>query len=136
MRRYKAGFTLIELLVVIAIIAILAGILFPVLSNARKTAYQSTCENNLKQFYGAFMMYTNDWNDRLPLPAVAPTTAQEIMCWLESEIPKQPAGNRGTLEYIRSAVKSGDKTNLWSCPLALTVPKADALGMWSPGPGT
>jgi len=63
----KRGFTLIELLVVIAIIAILAAILFPVFARAREKARQSSCLNNVKQLTLGVKMYTQDYDEMLPL---------------------------------------------------------------------
>ncbi len=65
MKRVK-GFTLIELLVVIAIIAILAAILFPVFSAARRSAWISGCTSNMKQFVNAINLYRGDYNGFLP----------------------------------------------------------------------
>ncbi len=64
--KQRKGFTLIELLVVIAIIAILAAILFPVLSKAREAAKQSSCESNLKQLGTAMKQYLASWDDMFP----------------------------------------------------------------------
>jgi len=63
----RRGFTLIELLVVIAIIAILAAILFPVFARAREAARATQCRSNLKQLGSAVMMYTQDFDEVLPI---------------------------------------------------------------------
>ncbi len=62
----QRGFTLIELLVVIAIIAILAAILFPVFSQAREKARQSTCLSNVRQLGQGIVMYAQDYDETLP----------------------------------------------------------------------
>jgi prepilin-type N-terminal cleavage/methylation domain-containing protein len=75
--RTQKKFTLIEILVVIAIIGILASLLLPSLSKARKKSRISVCLNNQKQLAIAVSMYAGDndfyapsstdatWDDRL-----------------------------------------------------------------------
>jgi len=63
----KRAFTLIELLVVIAIIAILAAILFPVFARARENARRASCQSNEKQIALGILMYTQDYDEKLPL---------------------------------------------------------------------
>ena len=70
--RFRVGFTLIELLVVIAIIAILAAILFPVFSQVREKARQTSCLSNLRQLSVAVLSYAQDYDGVLPPHHYAP----------------------------------------------------------------
>lgn len=59
----RRAFTLIELLIVIAIIAILAGILLPVLHQAQIRGETAACIAHQKQLATAWIMYAGDNND-------------------------------------------------------------------------
>src|SRR5579862_2138139 len=85
------GFTLIELLVVIAIIAILAAILFPVFSQARASARNTTDMSNIRQIGVALMLYVQDydetyvpvgsWNDPTITPYTNPSAPAPGVPW-------------------------------------------------------
>ncbi|MEM9295436.1 MAG: DUF1559 domain-containing protein [Planctomycetota bacterium] len=60
------GFTLIELLVVIAIIALLIGILLPVLGSAREAARQTQCLAQLRSIYQSTEAYASDFDGFFP----------------------------------------------------------------------
>ncbi len=60
------GFTLIELLVVIGIIAVLIGILVPVLNRARRAAKTVACASNMRQLALAAITFANEHDGYLP----------------------------------------------------------------------
>ncbi|MBK7403151.1 MAG: DUF1559 domain-containing protein [Phycisphaerales bacterium] len=63
--RKHTGFTLIELLISLAIVALLVGMLLPLLSGTQRLARRSICANNLRQLGLAWHAYMQD-TEQLP----------------------------------------------------------------------
>jgi prepilin-type N-terminal cleavage/methylation domain-containing protein len=65
-RSDRQAFTLIELLVVISIVAVLIGIMFPVIGNVRFRARLQVCQMNVSQILPAFEMYLKENREIFP----------------------------------------------------------------------
>ena len=106
------SFTLIELLVVVAIIAILASLLLPSLSLARKKAQITSCMSNTKQLGMTGTLYQDDNDGRLPL-----------MGRYNSAQYGQYIGNYTMLAFTRYLDPAADDTSLrWNPPKVMRCP--------------
>jgi prepilin-type N-terminal cleavage/methylation domain-containing protein/prepilin-type processing-associated H-X9-DG protein len=83
-----AAFTLIELLVVVAVIAILAGLLLPVVSKAKSKARAIQCLNDKRQLGLAWLMYSDD-HDQLVVNSPGPgwgDNPRDASFWVSGEV--------------------------------------------------
>jgi len=82
------GFTLVELLVVISIIALLTGILMPVLGKARKSAKSTVCKGQLRNVGMALRIYVSENNDTMPFAAQLPSEEPNLPCITDVLLPQ------------------------------------------------
>lgn len=122
----RPGFTLIELLACLFVVAILLGLLLPVLSGARAAGYRSVCATNQRQIGIAFVLYLQDNKETLPQYASEPSMSD----WkyggatVASEAGTAPPtlmldASRPINRYIdnsRDGIASPETVMLFSCP--------------------
>jgi prepilin-type N-terminal cleavage/methylation domain-containing protein/prepilin-type processing-associated H-X9-DG protein len=144
-REIEAAFTLLELLVSIAIIAILAALLLPVLGHAKGRAVSLTCLNNERQLGLATLLYSDEFNGRLPynlgVNEIQQTEAQgtflnwstPIMDW-ETVSPPGP-GSDNTNSVLMTAGGVGPYTSrnskVYKCPSDNVVSDIQAALGWT-----
>jgi prepilin-type N-terminal cleavage/methylation domain-containing protein len=123
-----SAFTLIELLVVIVIIAVLAGLIFPVIGKVRLRGIETRTTSNLRQIAAAMGAYGSDHDTSLP----GPLTVEQYPVF--GKDPKRDSGSLAKIlaTYLGlSEKKSEDKdqaisTDVLVCPGA-TGPKLDDI---------
>ena len=100
-------FSLIELLIVVAIIAILAGLLMPVLSSSRGNARKISCVGNLKQIGITYINYCDDNAEQTP-PVWSPR-------WIDSFTPYFSNGSNssGNIWLCPADLRTGENRTVW-----------------------
>jgi prepilin-type N-terminal cleavage/methylation domain-containing protein len=103
------GFTLVEMLVVIAVIAILAALLLPAISAAKRKAQRMACTNNLRQISLGVRMYSDDSHDASPSPSGAGLTSTNLVSLY--------AGYKALMKnYVGLDGASSSQDKLFQCP--------------------
>lgn len=99
-----SAFTLIELLTVIAIIAILMGLLFPVLSSAKNQARRQAAAVAIRNIVSASKSYQTDYGKFPPVPAALVGTANTSGYYAFGDTTNGgcPVGNDQLFDVLRS----------------------------------
>jgi prepilin-type N-terminal cleavage/methylation domain-containing protein len=145
--RRRQGFTLIELLVVISIIAILAGMLLPVIGMVREMANQSKCAKNQSQIMGSCVAYATTEETPWPQPyqTTPPTAAaggqiwanqaMEVLCdvmTLPNSVFKCPSAIvPGPTTKAKRIATIATTATLWSAAASATAPQVNYAFDWA-----
>lgn len=103
-------------------VAILAALLLPTLSRGRAEALGVNCFSNLRQFSLAWMMYVEDWEERIPPNQGSdnkpdPVVNTWVRGWMDCAIPDW-RDNTNT-EYLRASLIGPylhECVGIWRCP--------------------
>ena len=129
-RRWVRAFTLVELLVVIAIIALLLGILLPVLGQASRAARSTRCKATLGQMFKGIRIYLSNNEEYFPLAwhvggSVSTRLGnltyarfavyQECVSGFHYHITDRDIEVAGSQQAAKEQ-KFRDTTEFWSCP--------------------
>lgn len=110
MTRRSRAFTLAELLTVLAIIAVLAGLLFPVLISAKGEAKRAQCLSNMKQASAATMLYLMDYDDTF-MPV--------------NHRPGMPPNARFDRTWVQLILPYAGSFSIFSCPADASIHEDD-----------
>jgi general secretion pathway protein G len=121
-RSAREAFTLIELLTVMAILAVLAGMLFPVIAKSREQARKTVCMNNLRQIGMALSLYATNHDGAIPTAEIpdAPWRATHHI-WDGTLSPPRYLG----LGYLHEKFGYGVKREMYYCPAAQGIDRMD-----------
>ncbi|MBX3733348.1 MAG: prepilin-type N-terminal cleavage/methylation domain-containing protein [Verrucomicrobiae bacterium] len=90
-RGSRTGFSLVELLVVVAVVAVLAGLLLPVLGRSRQRAQGIQCMNHHRQLTLAWLNYALDHSDRIPAASASTRETELAMpAWVDGWLDLNP----------------------------------------------
>jgi prepilin-type N-terminal cleavage/methylation domain-containing protein len=125
--RRHAAFSLVELLVAIGVIAVLLGLLLPVLIKARKSSDRTRCLSNLHQIAVAYQLYLQEHQQRVmrvnPIPTekgLVPYAAPSLVEVLNPYLGRMPA------RLTPTGVPAGNEP--FRCPTDHLTAKDDAGG--------
>ena len=117
------GFTLVELVAVIATIIILVSLLCAALNHTKEKALRVACVNNLRQLQVAWINYTGDNDDLLPLNQTAPSPAgKPSIISRGSSVGSWVVGNP-TIDVTTTGIEKGTlfpyvgSTEVYRCPM-------------------
>ena len=89
----SSAFTLVEVLVVVGILAVLMGILIPVVGKAKESSNRTACLTNLHQISMAFTALCESQGGNVPAGARGTTGVNEDWIWWQ----KAPVGPPATV---------------------------------------